>query len=127
MAVDHEVHVHVPESWQHAHAFRRDHLCTAGHDQCADRAHGANACALDQNHTVLYDGSAVSIDECAAHQRLEPARLCVQGRWRMHPTDTGAEQDDPADAYHGDLAVSDGGESPGNMRHPLGTPASPAD
>ncbi len=50
--VQHQMHVHVPQAGQHAHAFGGDHLGAARHRQRADGADRADPLALDEDHAV---------------------------------------------------------------------------
>ena len=75
VTIEHQVYVHVPEAWEHAHAIRRDHLRTARHRQCADSPDGTNAFAFNEDDAVSERTAAKAIDERATDQRLDGSCL----------------------------------------------------
>ena len=71
VAVDHQVHVHVPQAGQHAHAFGGDHLGAGRHRERARPADGGDALALDEDDAVADRAAAEAVDERAADERLD--------------------------------------------------------
>ncbi len=72
---DHRVDVHVPEPGQDSHAFGRDHLGAGGDRERADLTDRGDPLAVDEDDAVANRPSAEAVDERAADERLQPARL----------------------------------------------------
>lgn len=68
VAVNHQVHVHVPQAGHHAHAFGGDDLRALGYLDVAHRADGLDALAFNNDDGIQQRLTSVAIDERAAHQ-----------------------------------------------------------
>lgn len=102
VTVDHQVHVHVPESREHGHAF-------CGHDPGAcrdvDRSHlpdGADALAIDQDDGVMNRPAAESVNQRPADERHDVRRL----RRGVHADGANRERGCEADAQQPSRAQS---------------------
>ena len=86
----HEVHVHIPEAGQHAHAVGGDHLCAGRHRKRIDGADGGDPLTFDEDDAVADRPSAVAIDQRAADQRFHlgvrrrKCRLCCWWCCRLY-------------------------------------------
>jgi len=74
VAVAEPVHVHlqVPEAGQHGHALGGDDLGIRRHHDRVDRADGADALALDDDHAVHERRVAVTVHDGAAGKDQRP-------------------------------------------------------
>ena len=70
VAVQHQVHVHVPEAGEHRHALGRDHFIPGGYLQRVDCADGNDGVALDEDHAVRDRIAEQAVDEPAADERF---------------------------------------------------------
>ena len=62
------MHVHVEQARKHGHSFGADDFDAGGHRDVTARTQRDDSLARNQHHTVLYDGSAESVEDPAANE-----------------------------------------------------------
>src|SRR4030095_16240121 len=62
MAVDHQMTVHVPETWKHGHAFSRDNFCALRYGKRANLAYSLYSLALNDDHAVAKGLASEAVD-----------------------------------------------------------------